>query len=70
MVEVICDTNFLMILASEEIKNISKLETELGTIEFIVPNLVVKELKRLSEDNVQKKDLAKSTLRLIKDFKK
>lgn len=70
MVEVICDTNFLMILASEEIKNISKLETELGTIEFLVPNLVVKELKKLSKDSIHKKDLATATLRLIKDFKK
>lgn len=58
MVEVICDTSFLMILASEKIKNISNIETEIGTIEFIVPNMVIDELETLSQskDN-KKKDL-------------
>ncbi|HSD04877.1 MAG TPA: hypothetical protein VLB45_03890 [Nitrosopumilaceae archaeon] len=58
MVEVICDTSFLMILASEQIKNISNLETEIGTIEFVVPNMVISELEKLSQStNNKKKDL-------------
>lgn len=58
MVEVVCDTSFLMILASEQIKNISNLETEIGTIEFVVPNLVINELEKLSQNtNNKKKDL-------------
>lgn len=58
MVEVICDTSFLMILASEKIKNISNIGTEIGTIEFLVPNMVIDELETLSQskDN-KKKDL-------------
>lgn len=58
MVEVICDTSFLMILASEKIKNISNIGTEIGTIEFLVPNTVIDELETLSQskDN-KKKDL-------------
>ena len=64
MVEVICDTSFLMILASEQIKNISNLETEIGTIEFVVPNMVISELEKLSQStNNKKKDLR---LRLLK----
>ena len=56
MVEVVCDTSFLMILASKNIKNISNLGTEIGTIEFTVPDLVVNELERLSKDkNLKKK---------------
>ena len=56
MVKVICDTSFLMILASKNIKNISNLETELGTIEFIVPDMVVEELEKISQSaNLKKK---------------
>ena len=57
MVEVICDTSFLMILASKNIKNISNLETELGTIEFIVPGMVVEELEKISQSTNLKKKL-------------
>ena len=62
MVEVICDTSFLMILASKNIKNISNLDTEIGTIEFTVPDMVIKELGRLSQDKNLKKKLLLSTL--------
>ena len=56
MVEVICDTSFLMILASQNIKNISNLDTEIGTVEFTVPDMVIRELERLSKDaNLKKK---------------
>ena len=57
MVKVICDTSFLMILASKNIKNISNLETELGTIEFIVPDMVVEELEKISKSTNLKKKL-------------
>ena len=56
MVEVVCDTSFLMILASKNVKNISNLDTEIGAIEFTVPDMVISELKRLSKDaNLKKK---------------
>jgi len=57
LVEVVCDTSFLMILASKNIKNISSLDTEIGTIEFTVPDMVVNELERLSIDKNLKKKL-------------
>lgn len=59
-----------MILASEKIKNISNLETELGSIKFVIPNIVVKELKRLCEGDIHKSKVATAALQLIKDFKK
>jgi uncharacterized protein len=56
LVEVVCDTSFLMILASKNVKNISNLDTEIGTIEFTVPDMVINELERLSKDvNLKKK---------------
>ena len=57
MVEVVCDTSFLMILASKNVKNISNLDAEIGTIEFTVHDLVISELERLSKDANRKKKL-------------
>ena len=57
MVEIICDSSFLMLLASRRIKNISNIETEIGTIEYVVPDMVVKELERITMDNKKKVSL-------------
>jgi len=57
LVKVICDTSFLMILASKNIKNISNLDTELGTIEFVVPYIVIEELDKISKSTNLKKKL-------------
>ncbi len=55
MVKVVCDTSFLMALASRKIKNIAALETEIGNLEFVVPNLVIIELENLSKGSIKKK---------------
>ena len=57
MVKVICDTSFLMILASKNIKNTSNLDTEIGTIEFMVPGIVIEELEKISKSTNLKKKL-------------
>ena len=54
MVKIICDSSFLMILASRRIKNISSVETEIGSLEYVVPNMVVKELEKISMDDKKK----------------
>ena len=48
MVEVICDTNFLIHLATRKIKNIDFINTEIGQIQFVVPTVVWNELVQLS----------------------
>lgn len=57
LVKVICDSSFLLILASKRIKNLSSLETEIGQIDYVVPDIVIKELKRISESQNKKKVL-------------
>ena len=47
MVNVISDTSFLIHLATHRIKNIDSIETEIGTLSFIVPKIVKKELIQL-----------------------
>ena len=57
MVEVICDTSFLIHLATTRIKNISTLETEIGSLQFVLPDIVAEELQNLSKDEKKKHDI-------------
>ena len=68
LVDVISDTSFLMHLATHRIINISDLETEIGNLSFVVPDIVKKELEHLTEDP-DKNTAATQTLEHIKNFK-
>ncbi|MBA4717624.1 MAG: twitching motility protein PilT [Nitrosopumilus sp.] len=68
MVEVICDTNFLIHLATRRIKNIDNLDVEIGQIIFVVPQVVKNELSKL-EKNPKKTQDIQLTLNYIKNFK-
>ncbi len=57
MVEVICDTSFLIHLATTRIKNISTLETEIGSLQFVLPDVVVNELQNLLKNEKKKHDI-------------
>ena len=67
MVKVITDTSFLMLLASNRIKNMNGIDVEIGHLEFIVPEIVIEELKHISNDESKGK-VALQTLELIKSF--
>jgi len=56
LVEVICDTSFLIHLATHKIKNLDSINTEIGQIEFVVPSVVLNELKKLSKTQKKKQD--------------
>ena len=68
LVEVISDTSFLIHLATHRITNISDLETEIGNLSFVVPEIVKKELEHLAEDPDKNTEVMQ-TLDFIKDFK-
>ncbi len=68
MVEVLCDTNFLIHLATKRIKNIDNLDMEIGSISFIVPEVVKNELIRLQEIPEKNQEVT-TTLNFIKKFK-
>jgi len=68
LVEIICDTSFLIHLSTKKIKNLSNIETEIGPINFVVPQIVIKELKHLLDDPA-KKNISEKTLESIKNFK-
>jgi hypothetical protein len=68
LVEVICDTSFLIHLATKKIKNINSLERDFGTIQFVVPQVVKVELEHLKNQQ-SKTRIAQATLNFIKNFK-
>ena len=68
MVEVICDTNFLIHLATRRIKNIDNLDVEIGQISFVVPEVVKNELNKLQNDPEKKQEI-EITLNHIKNFR-
>ena len=68
MVEVICDTSFLIHLATRRIKNIDNLDTEIGSISFVVPEVVKNELTKL-QNNPEKKQEIETTMNYIKKLK-
>lgn len=68
MVEVICDTSFLIHLATKKIKNIDRLDVEIGQITFVVPQVVKNELTELAKKPDKKQDV-ELTQEYIKNFK-
>ena len=68
MVNVISDTSFLIHLATHRIKNIDSIETDIGPLSFVVPEIVKKELEHLATDP-DKKIISEQTLDFIKNFK-
>ena len=70
MVDIICDTSFLIVLASKPIKKLDVLENNIGKINFIVPSVVIDELNKLvSTASAKKANAAKLALELTKRFK-
>ena len=68
MVEVICDTSFLIHLATRRIKNIDNIDVEIGQVTFVVPQVVENELSELIK-NPQKNQTTHITQDFIKNFK-
>ena len=68
MVEVICDTSFLIHLATRRIKNIDNIDVEIGQVTFVVPQVVHNELSELIK-NPQKNQIVLTTRDFIKNFK-
>jgi hypothetical protein len=67
LVKVICDTSFLIHLANHQIKNLASLDTDIGEIQFLVPDVVLSELNHLAKKEQKTKE-AINALQYIKNF--
>ena len=68
LVDIISDTSFLIHLATNVITNLDSIETEIGSLSFVVPEIVKKELDHLAKDP-DKNTVVLQTLEYIKNFK-
>ena len=65
--QVLCDTSFLMVLVSKPIKQVPRIESEFGRLDFLVPDIVVGELERLEQKAGPKRStLAKTAIELTR----
>ena len=65
--QILCDTSFLMVLVSKPLKRVTKIESQLGRLDFLVPDIVEAELERLAQNAGPKRSrLAKTALEIAK----
>jgi rRNA-processing protein FCF1 len=65
--QVLCDTSFLIVLVSKPLKRLAKIESQLGRVDFLVPDIVQGELERLAQNAGPKRSrLAKTALELVR----
>ena len=60
MIEVICDTSFLIHLATKKIKNLDSINVEIGEFQYVIPLVVLNELERLSKKSDKEQDIRKT----------
>jgi len=68
LLEVICDTNFLIHLSTRRIKNIDSVNSEIGEFQYVVPLVVLHELEKLSKNPDKEQDTRK-TLEFVRKLK-
>lgn len=66
---ILCDTSFLMVLVTKPIKLLDSIVIEYGKINFLIPDVVIEELKKLVHNPSYKSSLsAKTVLEITKKF--
>ena len=60
MIDVICDTSFLIHLATKKIKNLDSINVEIGEFQYVIPLVVLNELERLSKKSDKEQDIRKT----------
>jgi len=66
---ILCDTSFLMVLVTKPIKLLDSIVIEYGKINFLIPDVVIEELKKLVHNPSYKSSIsAKTVLEITKKF--
>jgi uncharacterized protein len=66
---ILCDTSFLMVLVTKPVKLLDNIVMQYGKINFLIPDLVIEELKNLVNNSSYKSSVsAKTVLKITKKF--
>jgi hypothetical protein len=68
LIDVICDTSFLIHLATKKIKNLDFVNVEIGEFQYVIPLVVLDELERLLKISDKEQDIRK-TLEFVRTLK-
>jgi len=60
LIDVICDTSFLIHIATKKIKNLDSINVEIGEFQYVIPLVVLNELERLSKKSDKEQDIRKT----------
>ena len=67
--DILCDTSFLMVLVTKPIKLLDSIVIRYGKINFLVPDVVIEELKILvNKASYKRSQIAKTVLEVTKRF--
>jgi hypothetical protein len=69
-IKVLVDTSFIMGIAQRTIKDISSIEIEVGKIDFLIPDVVLNELRLMASKHDKKGRLAKLALEIAENWSK
>jgi rRNA-processing protein FCF1 len=59
--DVLCDTSFLMVIVSTPIRQLDRVESQIGRLNLLVPSIVIDELKRLQQKAGPKRSMIAKT---------
>ncbi len=69
LADVICDTSFLMHMATTRVRNIDSLGDEIGEVSFVVPRVVLVELDRILRRGDARSDDARRTVEFARGLR-
>ncbi|HEX5185348.1 MAG TPA: hypothetical protein VFV86_00535 [Nitrososphaeraceae archaeon] len=69
MINIICDTSFLMVLVTKPLKLLDNIAINYGKINFLIPDIVIEELSNIIKTKSYKtSNLAKTVLELTTKY--
>lgn len=69
LADVICDTSFLMHMATTRVRNIDSIGDEIGEVSFVVPRIVLGELDRILQRGDARSDDARRTIEFARGLR-
>lgn len=69
MADVVCDTSFLIHLATTRVRNIDSIGDEIGEVSFVVPHIVLGELDRILRRGDARSGDARRTIEFARELR-
>lgn len=69
MINIICDTSFLIVLVTKPVKLFDEITINYGKTNFLIPDIIIEELNKLAiQKSYKTSQMAKTVLKIITQF--